>query len=84
MCSSDLSDDGFTWTDVDKVTGNQKERCERKVSAFTARYVRLYLPQGKPFTIQEFELYRDGGFLGGGNLLQWLEKAFRKVLGSDR
>ena len=78
------SDDGFTWTDVDKVTDNHKDRCERRVPAFTARYVRLYLPQGKPFTIQEFELYRDGGFLGGGNLLQWLEKAFRKVLGSDR
>jgi hypothetical protein len=78
------SDDGFTWTDVDKVTVNRKERCERKVPPFTARYVRLYLPQGKPFTIQEFELYRDGGFLGGGDIMNRLEKAFRKVWGQDR
>ena len=54
------SDDGFTWTDVDKVTGNREERFERKVPAFTARYVRLYLPQGKPFSINEFGLYHGG------------------------
>jgi alpha-L-fucosidase 2 len=54
------SDDGFAWTDVDKVTDNRAERCERKVPAFTARHVRLYLPQGKPFSIDEFELYHRG------------------------
>jgi hypothetical protein len=54
------SDDGFTWTDVDRVTGNREERFERKVPAFTARYVRLYLPQGKPFSINEFGLYHGG------------------------
>lgn len=54
------SDDGFAWTDVDKVTDNREDRCERTVPAFTARHVRLYLPQGKPFSIDEFELYHRG------------------------
>jgi hypothetical protein len=30
------------------------------VPPFTARYVRLYLPEGKPFLLNEFELYRGG------------------------
>jgi len=77
------SDDGFAWTDVDKVTDNQEERCERKVPAFTARYVRLYLPKGKPFTIQEVELYRDGGSLWKAKMMDFLERVFRKVLRKD-
>lgn len=55
------SEDGFTWTDVDTVSKNTRPRCERKVPAFTARYVRLYLPKGKPFSINEFELFHTGG-----------------------
>jgi len=70
------SDDGFAWTDVDKVTDNQEERCERKVPAFTARFVRLYLPKGKPFTIQEVELYRDGGSLWKAKMMDFLERVF--------
>ena len=52
------SDDGFAWTDVDTVSNNEKQRCERKVPPFSARYVRIYLPKGKPLSINEFELYR--------------------------
>jgi hypothetical protein len=55
------SDDGFVWTDVDSVSKNTSEICERNVPPFTARYVRLYLPKGKPFSINEFELYYNGG-----------------------
>ena len=55
------SDDGFVWTDVDTVSSNTREKCVRDVKAFTARYVRLYLPNGKPFSIDEFELYHTGG-----------------------
>jgi hypothetical protein len=55
------SDDQFCWTDVDSVVGNASERIEREVPVFRARYVRLYLPKGKPFTINEFELYFTGG-----------------------
>ncbi|OPZ96793.1 MAG: F5/8 type C domain protein [Planctomycetes bacterium ADurb.Bin412] len=51
------SDDGFTWTDVESVTTNQNPKLERQTPPFTARYVRLYLPHGKPFFITEFELY---------------------------
>ncbi|MFZ4397577.1 MAG: discoidin domain-containing protein, partial [Kiritimatiellia bacterium] len=54
------SDDGFAWTDVDTVTGNTSDRVERNVAAFRARYVRLYLPKGKPFAINEVELYHTG------------------------
>jgi hypothetical protein len=36
-------------------------RYVRDVAAFRARYVRLYLPKGKPFTISEFELYFTEG-----------------------
>jgi hypothetical protein len=54
------SDDGFIWTNVDSVSKNTSERFERAIPAFTARYVRLYLPKGKPFSINEFELYYSG------------------------
>lgn len=54
------SDDGFAWTDVDKVADNREVRCERDVPAFTARHVRLYMPRGKPFSIDELELYHRG------------------------
>lgn len=54
------SDDGFTWTDVEKAADHKQERLERNVPPFTARYVRLYLPAGKPFFINEFELYHGG------------------------
>jgi hypothetical protein len=65
------SDDGFNWTDVDTVTGSAGPleqyygipmmRIGRGVPAFRARYVRLYLPKGRPFTISEFELYYTEG-----------------------
>jgi len=65
------SDDGFSWTDVDPLTNNTGQldhyygipmtKVTRNVPAFRARYVRLYLPQGKPFTISEFELYYTEG-----------------------
>ncbi|MGA9798282.1 MAG: discoidin domain-containing protein [Terriglobales bacterium] len=65
------SDDGFTWTDVDPATPNTDQldhyygipmtKVTRNVPAFRARYVRLYLPKGKPFTISEFELYYTQG-----------------------
>jgi hypothetical protein len=65
------SDDGFTWIDVDPVTKNTEQldhyygipitKLARNVAAFRARYVRLHLPQGKPFTISEFELYYTEG-----------------------
>jgi hypothetical protein len=54
------SDDGCEWTDVDTVTANHEDRCERRVPAFTARYVRLFMPHGKPFSVNELELYRRG------------------------
>jgi hypothetical protein len=65
------SDDGFAWTDVDTHADNTATldhyygipmiRVARDVPAFRARYVRLYLPKGKPFTISEFELYYTEG-----------------------
>ena len=75
------SDDGFAWTEVDKVqqapatgdklaeliamgfgyTKDAHDRIERAVPPFKARYVRLYLPNGKPVSINEFELYYTGG-----------------------
>ncbi len=65
------SDDGFAWIDVDTVVdkavtldhyyGIPMTRYVRDVAAFRARYVRLYLPKGKPFTISEFELYFTEG-----------------------
>jgi hypothetical protein len=57
------SDDGFVWTDVDSVTGNVSNWVERGVPAFRSRFVRLYLPRGKPFAINEFELYYTAGKL---------------------
>jgi hypothetical protein len=65
------SDDGFSWADVDTVTGSAgaleqyygipMSRTARAVPVFRARYVRLYLPKGKPFTISEFALYYTEG-----------------------
>ncbi len=65
------SDDGFTWTDVDPLANNTDQldhyygipmtKVVRNVPAFRARFVRLYLPKGKPFTISEFELYYTEG-----------------------
>jgi hypothetical protein len=65
------SDDGFTWIDVDAVANNTDQldhyygipmtKVVRTVPAFRARFVRLYLPSGKPFTISEFELYYTEG-----------------------
>ncbi len=65
------SDDGFSWTDVDPPSSNTDQldhyygipmtKVARNVPAFRARYVRLYLPKGKPFTISEFELYYTEG-----------------------
>ena len=65
------SDDGFTWTDIDAVANNTAAldhyygipmiKIARSVQPFRARYVRLYLPLGKPFTISEFELYYTEG-----------------------
>lgn len=54
------SDDGFTWTDVETVTDNHQDRVDRSVPPFTARHVRLYLPDGKPFFVNELELYHGG------------------------
>jgi hypothetical protein len=65
------SDDRFHWTDVDTVSsasdplehyyGIPMTRVARTVPAFRARYVRIYLPRGKPFTISGFELYYTEG-----------------------
>jgi F5/8 type C domain len=65
------SDDGLVWTNVDPLTKNTDQldhhygipmtKVGRSVPAFRARYVRLYLPTGKPFTISEFELYYTQG-----------------------
>lgn len=65
------SDDRLIWTDVEVVTGGSgtlehyygipMSRWTHSVPAFTARYVRLYLPDGKPFTISGFELYFTEG-----------------------
>lgn len=65
------SDDGFAWTDVDAITSATGEpstidcipltTVARNVPAFRARFVRLYLPQGKPFVLNEFGLYYTEG-----------------------
>jgi hypothetical protein len=65
------SDDGMVWTEVDAVAehpakldhyyGIPMVKIVRDVPEFRARYVRLYLPKGKPFTISEFELYYTAG-----------------------
>jgi hypothetical protein len=55
------SDDGFSWTDVDVVTDNAHDRIEREVPAFKARYVRFFFPRGKPYSVNELELYHTGG-----------------------
>jgi hypothetical protein len=55
------SDDGFSWTDVDQVAKNVHDRIERGVQPFKARYIRLYLPRGKPFCVNELAVYYTGG-----------------------
>jgi hypothetical protein len=65
------SDDGLSWTDVDSVSGYfgmiahyygiPMMTVTRAVPAFRSRYVRLYLPEGKPFTISEFALFYTEG-----------------------
>lgn len=57
-----MSKDGKTWTDVDVVSGNTLSTTDRTVTAFTARYVRLYITkptQGSDVAarIYEFEVY---------------------------
>ena len=56
------SSDGSAWTDVDSVTGNTADITDRTVTAFTARYVRLYITiptngAGNGSRIYEFEVY---------------------------
>lgn len=58
------SNNGTTWTDVDTVTNNTASVTDRRVNAFTARYVRLYITtptQGSDTAarIYEFELYNE-------------------------
>ena len=65
------SAEGRTWTDVDAVAPNPLAldhyygipmlRVERAVAPFRARFVRLHLPNGKPFTLSGFELYYTQG-----------------------
>jgi len=65
------SDDGIVWTEVDAAAEHPAQldhyygipmvKIVRDVREFHARYVRLYLPKGKPFTISEFELYYTAG-----------------------
>jgi hypothetical protein len=65
------SADGLTWMDVDAPAnstatldhyyGIPMTKVSRNVPPFRARYVRLYLPKGKPFTISEFGLYYTQG-----------------------
>ncbi len=61
------SDDAVNWADVDTVAKLEGKsgtalcipllRVDREVQPFRARYVRLYLPDGKPFALSGFELY---------------------------
>jgi hypothetical protein len=56
------STDGINWTDVDTVTNNTSNITDRTVTAFSARYVRLYITAATQSTsniarIYEFELY---------------------------
>lgn len=62
------SDDAVNWTDVETVSKIEGKpvtvlcipllRVERDVQPFRARFVRLFLPDGKPFALNGFELYR--------------------------
>jgi len=54
------SSDGTTWTDVDTVTNNSANVTDRHVTAFTNRYVRLYVTNSgadSAARIYELELY---------------------------
>lgn len=60
------SNDGTTWTDVDAVTGNTANITDRNVTAFSARYVQLYVTIPTQTTdvhsrIYEFEVYTVSG-----------------------
>ena len=55
------SDDGFSWTDVEAVTDNVHDRIEHQVAPFKARYVRFFFPRGKPYSVNELEVYHTGG-----------------------
>jgi alpha-mannosidase len=59
------SSDGTTFTDVDTVAGNTANVTDRTVTAFTARYARLYITVptsdgNVAARIYEFELYNSG------------------------
>ncbi|TYQ16432.1 UNVERIFIED_CONTAM: basic secretory peptidase family protein [Acetivibrio alkalicellulosi] len=54
--------DGYTWVDVDTVTGNVSNVTDRTVTPFTARYIRLYITQSEQNSnhaarIFELEIY---------------------------
>jgi alpha-L-fucosidase 2 len=56
------SSDGSTWTDVDSVTNNTADVTDRSVTAFSSRYVRLFITVPTQTTntaarIYEFELH---------------------------
>jgi hypothetical protein len=65
------SDDGFVWKTVDAVAEHPAQldhyygiptiKIVRDVAEFQARYIRLYLPKGKPFTISELGFYYTAG-----------------------
>ena len=91
------SDDGFTWTDVDAVANNTDKldhyygipmtKVVRNVPEFRARFVRLYLPNGKPFTVSEFELYYTQGKTVFGPPVpagEWFRSRDRLVLAGHR
>lgn len=69
--SLQYSEDGLAWKDADSVVTQAGDldhyyavpmlKIAKDVPAFRARYVRLYFPQGKPFTISGFELYYTEG-----------------------
>jgi hypothetical protein len=46
---------------LEQYYGIPMSKTARAVPVFRARYVRLYLPKGKPFTISEFALYYTEG-----------------------
>ncbi len=65
------SDDDRHWTDVETVHepdgplehyyGIPMSRIARSVPVFTARFVRIYFPKGKPFTLTALQLYYTEG-----------------------
>jgi hypothetical protein len=55
------SDDGLSWSVVDRGVFCGEERIERGVPKFRARFVRILFPDGRPISISEFELYYTDG-----------------------